>query len=59
MNIMVNNVSEIKIWFDKTNIYFSPSIGIIKSHPLDWFPRLNEASDTDKNNFKLSAFGIH
>ena len=27
--------------------------------PLDWFPRLEQASVEQRNEFELSAFGIH
>jgi hypothetical protein len=30
-----------------------------RSHPLSWFPKLLNASDQERLNYKLSPFGIH
>jgi len=48
-----------KIWFDNKNIFLETKDGIVKSMPLDWFPRLEQASVEQRNEFELSAFGIH
>ena len=48
-----------KIWFYNKNIFLKTNDGIEKSMPLKWFPRLEKASSTQRNNFELSPFGIH
>lgn len=48
-----------KIWFDNDNIFLKTQEGEEKSMPLKWFPRLEKASKKQRENFELSAFGIH
>ena len=48
-----------KVWFDDENIYIKTKEQIEKSMPLNWFPKLKNASDEQRLNFELSPFGIH
>ena len=48
-----------KAWFDEENIFIETDDGQIKSHPLKWFPRLQNASKKDRNKYRISPFGIH
>ena len=48
-----------RLWFDKEKIFIETEKGEIKSHPLRWFPRLNNATEKQRNNYRLSAMGIH
>jgi hypothetical protein len=48
-----------KIWFANESIYIQTISGEERSHPLKWFPRLLNASNDERENFELSAFGIH
>ena len=47
------------IWFDDKNIFLKTKQGIEKSMPLKWFPRLEKATEEQRQNFELSPFGIH
>lgn len=48
-----------KIWFDSENIFLKTKEGVEKSMPLRWFPRLENATVEQRDNFELSPFGIH
>ncbi len=48
-----------KVWFSDNLISIETKSGIVKSHPLHWFPRLEKATVEQRNNFELSHFGIH
>jgi len=48
-----------KIWFANESIYIQTMSGEERSHPLSWFPKLLNASDQERLNYKLSPFGIH
>ena len=48
-----------KVWFQDDNIFIQTVSGEERSHPLSWFPRLLNASDQERANYKLSPFGIH
>ena len=48
-----------KIWFENGSIFIQTISGEKRSHPLSWFPRLLNASDEERLNYKLSPFGIH
>ena len=49
----------LKIWFDNKNIFLKTKTGIEKSMPLKWFPRLENATSKQRENFQLSPYGIH
>ena len=48
-----------KVWFINDKIFIKTSEGIEKSMPLKWFPRLEQATPEQRDNFELSPFGIH
>ena len=48
-----------KVWFINEKIFIKTSEGIEKSMPLKWFPRLEQATQEQRDNFELSPFGIH
>ena len=48
-----------KVWFDEENIFIETEDGEKRSHPLRWFPRLQNASKKERNQFRLSPSGIH
>lgn len=49
----------LKVWFDSKNIFLRTKKGVEKSMPLKWFPRLQNASMEQRENFEISPFGIH
>lgn len=49
----------LKIWFANQRIYLETKDGIVKSHPLEWFPRLLKATPEQRENYEFSPFGIH
>lgn len=61
MNTLTIEASATKVWFDEYNLWVSLSDGRILAIPLEYFPRLLNASAEDRNNYKLSGngTGIH
>ena len=49
----------VKVWFENGRIFIKTSSGEEKSHPLSWFPKLQNAGKSVLENFTLSPFGIH
>ncbi len=51
----------IDVSFTKTAIHLVLADGRELSAPLEWFPRLREANDTDRNNWRFigNGIGIH
>lgn len=47
------------VWFQEDSIFIRLVSGEERSLPLKWFPRLFNASQTNRERFELSAFGIH
>ncbi len=47
------------IWFDQDHIFLKTTEGIEKSMPLEWFPKLAQATPKQRENFERSPFGIH
>lgn len=52
-------ISVEKVWFEADRIYILTTDGNKGSHPLAWFPRLQNASEKERLQFELSPFGIH
>lgn len=52
-------ISAKKVWFEADRIHILTTTGKEASHPLEWFPKLLNASDDERNQFELSPFGIH
>jgi hypothetical protein len=48
-----------KIWFKNNKIFLKTKDNVEKSMPLSWFPRLENASREERQNYTLSPFGIH
>ncbi|WP_138485078.1 DUF2442 domain-containing protein [Dyadobacter bucti] len=48
-----------KVWFQDDKINIETVEGERRSHPVKWFPRLENATEAQRQNFELSAFGIH
>ncbi|REG77491.1 DUF2442 domain-containing protein [Algoriphagus antarcticus] len=49
----------INVWFEDDKIFIQTSNGEKRSHPLNWFPKLQKASKEVLESFTLSPFGIH
>ena len=52
-------IKVVKVWFDNGRIYIKTAMGEEKSHPLSWFPKLQNATKAVLENFTLWPFGIH
>lgn len=48
-----------KVWFDENSMWVELADARVIGVPLVWFPRLVDASPEKRNDFELSAFGIH
>jgi len=46
------------IWFQDDRIFIRTASGEERSMPLEWFPRLSNASSAEREQFELSPFGI-
>lgn len=46
-----------EIWFDANRIYMKTDAGNTFSRPLEAFPLLKDASDKERNDFKIGMFG--
>ena len=46
-----------KVWFNTERIYLLTDSGETLSRPLEAFPVLKEASEADRNDFKIGRFG--
>ena len=46
-----------KVWFNEERIYILTDTGETLSRPLEAFPVLKEASETERNDFKIGRFG--
>ena len=57
---MKKKITKLKeVWFDEENIFIETEEGEKRSHPLRWFPKLQNASKKERNLYRLSPFGIH
>jgi Protein of unknown function (DUF2442) len=48
-----------KVWFENSKIFIKTDTGEVLNNPLEWFPRLLNATEIERNSFKISPFGIH
>jgi len=48
-----------RVWFEDEQIFIETEKGVIKSHPLKWFPRLLDASEKERGKYRISPLGIH
>ena len=46
-----------KVWFNNERIYLQTDAGETLNRPLEAFPVLKEASESDRNDFKIGRFG--
>ncbi len=56
---MENELNISKVWLDDDFIYIQTNQGVVKNHPIIWFPRLMKATKQQREDFTLSPFGIH
>jgi len=63
MNTLVKKerVFATKIWFAEFKLYVMLADGREIAVPIDWFPRLRDASDKDRSDWRLigNGQGIH
>ncbi len=57
MNLTKEDIK--KVGFRDENIFLETVNGTVKSMPLRWFKRLENATQEQRENFTLSPFGIH
>jgi hypothetical protein len=48
-----------RIWFSDDRVHLETIEGAVKSLPIDWFPRLKNATIAEREDFELSPMGIH
>lgn len=48
-----------RLWFSDERIFIETVQGAVKSMPLEWFPRLKNATPAEREDYELSAMGIH
>lgn len=48
-----------KIWFDNDYIYGEDETGRTLKQSLLWYPRLQKASDEERQNFQIGYDGLH
>jgi hypothetical protein len=48
----------IDVSFTQTSLHFVLADGREISAPLEWFPRLRDASESDRNNWRIIGNGI-
>lgn len=61
-NSIINKLKNaIEVWFDGVKMFVRLDDGREIAIPIDWFPRLREASEKEKNNWRLigGGEGIH
>ena len=56
-NITNSDMKIIKVWFDKENIYVVTDSGHTIGNPINWFARLNGASQSQRENFEIGPGG--
>ena len=58
MNSSVDNVRATKVWFDDDNMWVALDDGRVMSVPKVWFPRLDNATDEELNDYEMSGNGL-
>ena len=55
------NPQAIDVSFSQDSLHFALADGREISAPLEWFPKLRDASKTDRNNWRLigQGMGVH
>jgi hypothetical protein len=56
-----SNIKATDVWFSNDMLYVRLVDGREIGTPLEWFPRLRDASDSDRNNWRFigNGIGIH
>lgn len=59
--IMAKTILATSVHFDDENIYMTLNDGRIVGCPLSWFPRLANATESERNNWELigDGYGVH
>lgn len=57
----IADASAVDVWFAESKMYVRLVDGRELGVPIDWFPRLRDASEQDKNNWRFigRGSGIH
>ena len=58
MNSSIDNVRAMKVWFDDDNMWVALDDGRVMSVPKVWFPRLDNATDEELNDYEMSGNGL-
>ncbi len=48
-----------KVWFDQGRVFIETAAGQVKSQPMRFFPRLQQASEQQRAQWSQSRFGLH
>ena len=59
--VKIKTILATLIYFDDTNIYMILNDGRIVGCPLSWFPRLANATKSERDNWELigDGYGVH
>lgn len=57
MELTINDVD--KVWFTGDHIYLRTKNGNEKGMPLRWFPRLQNATEAERNDYEMRIWGLH
>jgi hypothetical protein len=52
-------ISASKVWFDENSMWLDLTDGRTLSVPLAWYPRLMKATPEQRQQVRLSRFGLH
>lgn len=58
-NLEGKTMKIIEIWFDAEYIYVKDENGTVLRQSLLWYPRLNAATDEQRNDYRIGMGGIH
>jgi hypothetical protein len=59
--IDVDNLKVRHVWFDAEKVFFDFQDGRTMGAPLAWFPRLRDATEAQRQNWRLvgPGYGVH
>ena len=55
--VVLKDMKVKSVWFDAQKVYFDFIDGRTIGSPIDWFPRLRNATETELKNWRLIAGG--
>jgi hypothetical protein len=57
----IADASAVNVWFDSEKMYVQLADGRELGVPIDWFPKLRDCSETERNNWRFigKGTGIH